>query len=85
MTQLKIGRIISEKQVSLIGVTCGMNVYKWFKLTDEEKAISFAHELFDKQLEETKKNGSFFYSNVSIGTVLIPESRVDKYLGMNND
>lgn len=85
MTQLKIGRIITEKQVSLTGVTCGMNVYKWFKLTDEEKAISFAHELFDKQLEETKRNGSFFYSNVSIGTVLIPESRVDKCLGMNND
>lgn len=82
--QCKIDKLKAGKQVRLIAVSSGIFVHKWFELTNKEKAISYAHDCFNKQLEDSIKRG-YFNSEISIDTNLIPESEVDSYLRMNND
>ncbi|WP_392564340.1 hypothetical protein RHO13_01865 [Orbus wheelerorum] len=82
--ELKIKNLKAEKQVRLILVSSGFLVYKWFSLADKEKAIAYAHERFNKELEDNQKRGSFC-GEISIDTQRIPESEVDSYLEVDND
>lgn len=82
--QLKLDKLKAGKQVKLIAVSSGILVHKWFALTDKEKAISYAHNCFNKQLEDSIKRG-YLNGEISIDTNLIPEPEVDSYLRMNND
>ncbi|OCG56850.1 hypothetical protein [Gilliamella sp. Fer4-1] len=79
MAQHKTNELKAEKKVKLIGVYDGILALKYFKLEDKENAISYAHESFDKQLEDSKKKGSFS-SEISIGQCLVPASEVNTYL-----
>lgn len=81
--QLKINDAKTEKKVKLIGVYKGIIECKFFKLTDIEKAIAYAHEILDQQwIVEKEKH--MFDCNVSICTCFVPESEVNNYLKINN-
>lgn len=79
IAQHKIDELKAEKKVKLIGVYEGIRALKFFKLEDKEKAISYARESFDNQLEDFREKG-FFSREISIGQCLVPASEVNNYL-----
>lgn len=79
IAQYKIDELKTEKKVKLIGVYEGILALKYFKLEDKEKAISYARESFDNQLEDFREKG-FFSREISIGMCSVPASEVNTYL-----
>ncbi|OCG39747.1 hypothetical protein [Gilliamella sp. Bif1-4] len=79
----KINELKRGDQVRLIAVCKRILVLKYFKLADKDKAISYAHEHMNKQLNDS--TNARFGCDISIETTLVPESDVDSYLEMNDD
>lgn len=77
--QDKINVLEAEKQIKLIGVYNRFVAYKFFELTDKEKAIAYAHKMLDRQWMDEKEK-SMFDCNISIDTRFVPESDVKKFL-----